>query len=64
MNGALREKSVYVQNACDAYNAYFLGITFGIIYQKEANTSTSMLFIRWFHVLQTEPHYTGQFGEA
>lgn len=64
MNGALWKKLVYVWGASDAYNAYSLGDAVGIMEKKEANISTSVLFIRWLHTLQTEPHYTGQFAEA
>lgn len=62
----MREVStVYVYDASDAYNAYCLGNAVGIMEEKEANAiSTSKAFIPWLHTLQTEPHYTGQFGEA
>lgn len=57
--------TVYIWDASDAYNAYSLGNAVGIMEEKEANAiSTSIAFIPWLHTLQTEPYYTGQFGEA
>lgn len=64
LNGALWEKlAQYIWDASDAYISYSLGNAAGIIEEKEANAiSTSIAFIPWLHTLQTEPHYTGQFG--